>query len=79
MKKYRIKAPMFTIHFKPLQQIETDSLYFQLIQEIANELIKSEQYGLVDFIQGRMDEITMMEDAYMDNQVSILENQSPEC
>jgi hypothetical protein len=59
--------------------METDSLYFQLIQEIANELIKSEQYGLVDFIQGRMDEITMMEDAYMDNQVSILENQSPEC
>jgi len=59
--------------------METDSLYFQLIQEIANELIKSEQYGLVDFIQGRMDEIAMMEDAYMDSQVSILENQSPEC
>jgi hypothetical protein len=59
--------------------METDSLYFQLIQEIANELIKSEQYGLVDFIQGRMDEITMIEDAYMDNQLSILENQSTEC
>jgi hypothetical protein len=59
--------------------MKIESMYYELIQEIANELIKSEQYGLVDFIQGRMDEIAMMEDAYNENQLSILENQSPEC
>jgi hypothetical protein len=59
--------------------MDTQNLYFQLIKDIANELVKSGNFELLDFIQGRMDEIAIIADAYMDNQLSILENQSTEC
>lgn len=59
--------------------MDIQNLYLQLIKDIANELVKNEQYDLLDLVQGRMDEIGIMEDAYMDNQLNILENQSPEC
>lgn len=59
--------------------MDIQNLYLQLIKDIANELVISEQYDLLDLVQGRMDEIGIMEDAYMDNQLNILENQSPEC
>jgi hypothetical protein len=55
------------------------NLYLQLIKDIANELVINEQYDLLDLIRDRMVSIVEMEDAYMDNQLNILENQSPEC
>lgn len=59
--------------------MDIQNLYLQLIKDIANELVINEQYDLLDFIQGRMDEIAIIEDAYIDNQLNILENQSTEC
>lgn len=59
--------------------MKIESMYYELIEDITNELLKIENFELVDFIRDRMISITEMEDAYMDSQVSILENQSPEC
>lgn len=59
--------------------MKIESMYYELIEDITNELLKIENCKLVDFIQDRMRAITAMEDAYMDSQLNILENESPEC